>query len=419
MSLSTPLSLRGPLVVVMVGLPARGKTYIARKLDGYLSWLGYNAQVFNVGNYRRDRFGAQVPASFFDPSNTDGVESRRQAAITALQDMLSWLRSEGQVGIYDATNSTHERRKLVREQCERAGATVLFIETICDDPEVIEANIRQTKLSAPDYAGVDPDQAVADFRNRIAHYEQAYEPIDEPSVSMVKLVEVDHQVIAQRLTGYVEGRIAHFVMNLHIQPRRIWLTRHGESTANVAGVVGTDMPLTARGAQYATALRTFLDAQAAPDASIWTSTLQRSIQTAQRLGRDTLPLKVLDEIDAGICDGMSYAQIAEQMPGEFARREADKLTYRYPRGESYEDVIGRLDPIIIELERQRTPVLVVGHQAILRALYGYLTGRPRVEVPHLEVPIHTVIELTPRAYGCDEQRHSLGPDLSPRPAPAR
>jgi broad specificity phosphatase PhoE len=308
---------------------------------------------------------------------------------------------------------------MVREQCERAGAAVLFIETVCDDPEVIEANIRQTKLSAPDYQDVDPDEAVADFRRRIAHYERAYEPIDEPDVSMVKLVEVDHQVIAQRLNGYVEGRIAHFVMNLHITPRTIWLTRHGESTANVAGVVGTDMPLTSRGAQYADGLRSFLDSQAAPEISIWTSTLQRSIQTAQRLGRDTLPLKVLDEIDAGICDGMSYAQIAEQMPGEFARREADKLTYRYPRGESYEDVIGRLDPIIIELERQRTPVLVVGHQAILRALYGYLTGRPRVEVPHLEVPIHTVIELTPRAYGCDEQRHSLGPDLSPRPAPAR
>jgi len=411
MSLSTPLRLRRPLVVVMVGLPARGKTYIARKLAGYLSWLGYSAQVFNVGNYRRDRFGAQVPASFFDPSNSEGVESRRQAAIAALQDMVGWLRGEGQIGIYDATNSTHERRKLVREQCEAAGAAVMFVETICDDADIVESNIRQTKLSAPDYAGVDPDAAVADFRSRIAHYERAYEPIDEPDVTMVKLLEVDHQVLVQRLSGYLEGRIAHFVMNLHITPRPNWLTRHGESTANVAHVVGTDMPLTSRGAQYADALKTFLDAQAVPDVSIWTSTLQRSIQTADKLTRPTQPLKVLDEIDAGICDGMSYAQIEEQMPGEFARRKANKLGYRYPRGESYEDVIGRLDPVIIELERQQTPVLVVGHQAILRALYGYLTGRPRSEVPHLEIPMHTVMALTPRAYGCEEVRHFLGPEV--------
>ena len=411
MSLSTPLTLHKPLVVVMVGLPARGKTYIARKLGWYLSWLGYQATVFNVGNYRRDRFGAQVPASFFDPDNDEGLANRKQAAVAALQDMLAWIRDGGQIGIYDATNSTHTRREMVRQQCERAGASVLFIETLCDDPNIIEANIRQTKLSAPDYQDVDPEAAVADFRRRIAHYERAYEPIDEPDVSMVKLVEVDHQVIAQRLNGYLEGRIAHFVMNLHITPRTIWLTRHGESTANVAGVVGTDMPLTSRGAEYARNLRAFLDDQATSEASIWTSTLQRTIQTGRALGRPTLPLKVLDEIDAGICDGMSYAQIEEQMPGEFSRRKADKLSYRYPRGESYEDVIGRLDPVIIELERQRTPVLVVAHQAILRALYGYLTGHPREEVPHIDIPMHTVIALTPRAYGCDEERHLLGPAL--------
>ena len=418
MSLSTPLRLHSPLVVVMVGLPARGKTFIAHKLAGYLGWLGYTAQVFNVGNYRRDRFGAQVPASFFDPDNAEGMESRREAALMALQDMLSWLRDGGgggQIGIYDATNSTHERRKLVRERCEQAGAHVLFIETICDDADIIESNIRQTKLSAPDYAGVDPDEAVADFRRRIAHYERAYEPIDEPDVTMVKLLEVDHQVIAQRLKGYVEGRIAHFVMNLHITPRRIWLTRHGESTANVAGVVGTDMPLPARGAQYAAALRRFVDAQDVPQATIWTSTLQRSIQTGAKLGRDTLALKVLDEIDAGICDGMSYAQIAEQMPGEYARRQADKLSYRYPRGESYEDVIHRLEPMTIELERQRDPVMVIGHQAILRVLYGYLTGKDRSEVPYLEIPMHTVLALTPRAYGCDEERIALEPALATDP----
>ena len=77
MSLGVPISLRRPLVVVMVGLPARGKTYIARKLARYLTWTGYQAEVFNVGNYRREQFGAQVPASFFDPTNPDGLQSRR------------------------------------------------------------------------------------------------------------------------------------------------------------------------------------------------------------------------------------------------------------------------------------------------------------------------------------------------------
>jgi len=39
-----------------------------------------------------------------------------------------------------------------------------------------------------------------------------------------------------------------------------------------------------------------------------------------------------------------------------------QLSYRYPRGESYVDVIQRLDTIIHELERQRDPVLIIAHQ---------------------------------------------------------
>jgi broad specificity phosphatase PhoE len=70
----------------------------------------------------------------------------------------------------------------------------------------------------------------------------------------------------------------------------------------------------------------------------------------------------LDELFAGACDGMTYEEIEEHFPEEFERREQDKLAYRYPRGESYLDVIARLEPIIMEMERHREPLLIVGHQ---------------------------------------------------------
>jgi len=41
--------------------------------------------------------------------------------------------------------------------------------------------------------------------------------------------------------------------------------------------------------------------------------------------------KALDEIDAGICDGMTYAGIADNYPGEFESRKRDKLRYRCAR----------------------------------------------------------------------------------------
>jgi 6-phosphofructo-2-kinase len=48
------------LVVIMVGLPARGKSYITKKLHRYLSWQQHETRIFNVGNRRRVAAGAST-----------------------------------------------------------------------------------------------------------------------------------------------------------------------------------------------------------------------------------------------------------------------------------------------------------------------------------------------------------------------
>jgi broad specificity phosphatase PhoE/predicted kinase len=401
------------LALVMVGLPARGKSYTARRIERYLSWLGYRTGVFNVGEYRRARVGARVPHSFFDPDNPRGEEARRSVAMVALEDMVAWLTDDGQVAIYDATNSTRARRAMVRARCERAGFQVLFIEIRCDDPDLIEANIRSTKLSSPDYKDTDPDEAVTDFRARIAHYQRAYEPLADDEGAYLRVTGAGRGVTVSNVDGYLAARLVFFLMNLHLAARPIWLTRHGESVYNVAGVLGGDPDLTPDGHRYAQALAEFLDRRDPDrhDVVIWTSSLRRALQTAAPLGRTSWAWRALDEIDGGICDSMSHAQIQEQLPEEYEARRRNKFTYRYPRGESYQDVIQRLDPVIIELERTRKPVLVIAHNAVLRALYAYFQGVPRERCPYLAIPLHTVIELTPHAYGCHETRMPLEPWL--------
>lgn len=37
-----------PHVIAMVGLPARGKTYISKKLSRYLNWIGINTRGMDV-----------------------------------------------------------------------------------------------------------------------------------------------------------------------------------------------------------------------------------------------------------------------------------------------------------------------------------------------------------------------------------
>jgi broad specificity phosphatase PhoE/predicted kinase len=399
--------------LAMVGLPARGKTYIARKVARYLNWLGHPTRVFNVGSYRRQYLGSHQPHDFFDPDNAAGKAALLGMATSALDDMLSWLQTGGEVAIYDATNSTRMRRQMVQERCRKHGVPVVFIESMCNDPSIIDATVREQKLNSPDYADVDPDTAALDFRARIAHYERAYEPLDDPDSSYIKIIDVGRQVVLNRIRGYLPARLAPLLINLHITRRPIWLTRHGESNFNVLGLLGGDSELSPRGEEYAKNLAAFVHSQAPREANVnvWTSTLKRTIQTAAPLTRKPQAWRALDEIDAGICDGMTYPQIKEQMPEVHTARTADKFRYRYPRGESYEDVIQRLDPLIIQLERQEAPVLVIAHQAVLRALYAYMMDRPPQECPSISIPLHTVIQLTPNAYGCEEKRFRLAPIL--------
>jgi 6-phosphofructo-2-kinase/fructose-2,6-biphosphatase 2 len=71
---------------------------------------------------------------------------------------------------------------------------------------------------------------------------------------------------------------------------------------------------------------------------------------------------------------MTYEEIAEKYPEDFRARDEGKFTYRYPRGESYEDLVARLEPVIMELERQGN-VLVVSHQAVIRCLLAYFLDK--------------------------------------------
>ena len=393
----------------MVGLPARGKSFVARKIARYLRWRGHPTRIFNVGSYRRQQLGAKKSDSFFDPDNDEARRARMQVAMVALDELLAWLDRGGEVGIFDATNSTPERRAMIVERCARAGVSLTFVETISKDPDLIEANIRATKLHLPDYDGVDASEAVVDFRRRIEQYRRAYVAVEDDALSWIKLIALaggDRKMIINRVDDDVTLRAAQLLVGFQTRERTIWLTRHGESEYNVIGRIGGDAPLSAHGRSFAANLAAWVDDRTP---IVWTSTLRRTRQTAEALSLSSTAWRALDEIDAGTCEGMTYDEIREQMPDEFAARQRDKLRYRYPRGESYLDVIDRLDPLMNELERVAGPLLIIGHQAVLRAVYAYLAGKPREDCPFLEIPLHTIIELAPGGIAPREERISLAP----------
>ncbi|XP_044161206.1 6-phosphofructo-2-kinase/fructose-2,6-bisphosphatase 1 isoform X3 [Bufo gargarizans] len=400
---SIPQFTNSPTMIIMVGLPARGKTYISKKLTRYLNWIGTPTKVFNVGQYRREAVQTYKNYEFFRSDNQEAMRIRKQCALHALRDVHTYLtREEGQVAVFDATNTTRERRSMILQFAKERGFKVFFIESICDDPDIIAENITQVKLSSPDYKDCDREKVVEDFLKRIECYQMTYEPLHDDrdgDLSYITIFNVGNRYLVNRVQDHIQSRTVYYLMNIHVTPRSIYLTRHGESDLNLMGRIGGDSGLSARGKQYAHALGNFVRSQKITDLKVWTSHMKRTIQTAEALDVPYEQWKALNEIDAGVCEEMTYEEIQEHFPEEFALRDQDKYRYRYPKGESYEDLVQRLEPVIMELERQEN-VLVVCHQAVMRCLLAYFLDKTAEELPYLKCPLHTVLKLTPVAYGC-------------------
>ncbi|GMF65030.1 unnamed protein product [Phytophthora lilii] len=104
------MSSQKKLVLVMVGLPARGKSFVVHKTLRYIEWMGFPTRMFNVGNLRRKLGKAGEDAKFFSADNSDATRLREEMAMEALDELLEWLETQGHVAVFDATNTTKLRR---------------------------------------------------------------------------------------------------------------------------------------------------------------------------------------------------------------------------------------------------------------------------------------------------------------------
>lgn len=105
---------------------------------------------------------------------------------------------------------------------------VIFIESFCDDPAILAANIALKVSSGdPDYKNMSQEDAKRDFLNRIREYEAVYETITEENLSFLRIRNVGDQVTMCRIHGYLQSRIAFYLMNLHLKPRSIFFSRVG------------------------------------------------------------------------------------------------------------------------------------------------------------------------------------------------
>ena len=116
-----------------------------------------------------------------------------------MEDMTKFLNNNSSgIAILDSTNPTHERRVLFMNTMQKTGAKILFVNVENDNPQFLDAQIADVALTSPDYkgtwivvfkinlvynlygiftSGMKPEDAIADYRQRLKTFEDTFEPL--------------------------------------------------------------------------------------------------------------------------------------------------------------------------------------------------------------------------------------------------
>lgn len=348
------------LILCLVGLPGRGKSFISRRLARYLNWKGVPCRVFNVGDYRRKFLGVAGTSSadFFDPSNKAAKDAREKMAEFATEDLIDFIHSHPIcVGILDATNTTRERRALLLERFKAMKKTdpslpsshdafgiqpttvvstpvrVVFVESICHNEDIITENILRAKCGNEDFKGVSPQTVIAEFRERIGQYEKVYESLDTSEnggrVSFIQIIDAKQRIVLHNVRGALPSRVSYFLMSLHPVAYPVFVTLPAETFGDVAGQFGGDSRLTQNGVEFTQRLRSFIKARMTTktgNASLrilcsYSPAVEQTVRAVlggvdgeETLNVTTIPLRALDDINYGAMAGLTKEEAFQRHP---------------------------------------------------------------------------------------------------------
>ncbi|MBN1382394.1 MAG: histidine phosphatase family protein [Deltaproteobacteria bacterium] len=385
------------LYIVMMGLPARGKSTLVMRLKETFVKNQIPTRVFNNGNIRR-RYRAMNTsiAEFYNPENKNAAELRRRFALTNLQRAKEFLTNNGQVAILDATNVSRERRELIESYL--TDHPILYIECINQDREILQLSILE-KVKTPEFANFTHADAIYEFRKRIEYYEMIYVPLKEEN-NYIKMDSLYNRILEEKLVSSIPlySRIRDFLVTDVV--KNLYLIRHTESYYNVEDRIGGDPLLTPLGIGQANALGRFFEKRKI--SYIFTSKKRRTILTAEPIAKrqrdcTIIPLKEFDEIDGGCCENMTYQEIREKMPEIYSAREADKYHYIYSGGEGYATMKPRIEVGIKKafyLNRHADNIMIVGHRAVNRMILAHFLYRREEDVPYIYVPQDKFYHIT-------------------------
>jgi hypothetical protein len=104
--------------------------------------------------------------------------------LSALEDALGYLNKGGEIAIIDGTNTTLDRRDMIRTRVSKEdGFGILWIENKFGHTEIVTRQLDSSDLkNSPDY------QTLEDFEARLKYYREHYETLsDDEGGSFIKV----------------------------------------------------------------------------------------------------------------------------------------------------------------------------------------------------------------------------------------
>jgi broad specificity phosphatase PhoE/predicted kinase len=378
------------LYIVLMGLPARGKSTLAARLRDAFRRDGIPTRIFNNGNLRRiyRPLDETSRSEFYSPENSAAVKWRKGFARLNMERAKAYLCNSGQVAILDATNAGRERRATIEKYLD--DHPIFFIECINDDEDILNLSI-QEKINLPEFSHLGRDKAIKEFLKRVDYYRMIYTPL-RVERNYIRIDSLQNMIIEEKHSDAIPfyDRLRDYLVTDEV--KNLFLIRHTETEYNIENRIGGDSPLTKKGKEQATALGLFFKKKKI--SYIFTSKKQRTINTARVISSmqddcRIISLTEFDEINAGICERMTYEDIEKQMPHVFKKRGANKYHYVYPEGESY----ATMKPRIIQgikkaffLNQRANNIMIVGHQAVNRMILSHFLYRREDDVPYIYIP---------------------------------
>lgn len=172
---------------------------------------------------------------------------------------------------------------------------------------------------------------------------------------------------------------------------RLWLVRHGETEANVAGLYSghAPTPLTERGMAQAQTLGTLL--RNVPVDNVLCSELERARHTTQLiLGDREVPVRNMPELNEmffGDWEMRHHRDLAREDAENYAVWCNDWQNATPTNGEGFQAFSQRVERFIAQLADYKTcqNLLVVSHQGVLSVLIARLLSMPAAAMWHFRV----------------------------------